>query len=181
MLAYKLKKQYCEDYAHNNQLKVVQYFGGTYESAKKDDRLEFQKMLKYVRNKNNKISYILVYAYDRFSRTGASSIGLSEELKTKGILIVSVTQPINFNDQMSSVVCENLFHLNSHITNIGSRNRIISGMRSKLLKGYWLGVVPFGYTNLNPGKGKTPDIVINEDGKLLKLAFQWRLHKNMNI
>ncbi len=173
------QKQYCEDYADKNNLQVVSYFGGTYESAKKDDRIEFQKMLRYAKNKNNKISFILVYAYDRFSRSGASSIGLSEELKTKGILIVSVTQPVNFNDPMSSVVCENLFHLNSHITNMGSRNRIITGMKSKLSKGHWLGVVPFGYTNLNPGKGKVPNIVINEDGKLLKLAFQWKLQKNM--
>ncbi len=173
------QKAYCEDYANKNQLQVVEYFGGTYESAKKDDRLEFQKMLRYVKNKNNEISFILVYAYDRFSRTGASSIGLSDDLKSKGILIVSITQPVNFSDPMTSVVCENLFHLNSHITNIASRNRIVSGMKSKLSKGYWINTVPFGYTNLNPGKGKTPNIAINEDGKLLKLAFQWKLEKNM--
>ena len=173
------QKLYCDDYATRNQLEVVQYFGGTYESAKRDDRREFQKMLQYVKNKKNKISYILVYAYDRFSRTGASSIGLSEELKQKGVYIVSVTQPVDFTDTISSVVCENVFHLNSHITNINNRNKIITGMKSKLSKGYWINTVPFGYTNLNPGKGKTPNIVINEQGKFLKLAFQWKLHKNM--
>ncbi|GGX12736.1 serine type site-specific recombinase [Aquimarina muelleri] len=173
------QKTYCEDYAHKNGLQVISYFGGTYESAKRDDRIEFQKMLRYVKNKNNKISFILVYAYDRFSRTGGSSIGLSEELKTKGINILSVSQPIDFSNDISSIVCENLFHMNSHISNMNSRNKIITGMKSKLSKGYWINTLPFGYTNLNPGKGKAPNIVINEDGKLLKLAFQWKLHKDM--
>ncbi len=173
------QKAYCEDYAHKNGLQVITYFGGTYESAKRDDRVEFQKMLRFVRNKGNKISTILVYAYDRFSRTGGSSIGLSEELKTKGINILSVSQPIDFSNDISSVVCENLFHMNSHISNMNSRNKIITGMKSKLSKGYWINTLPFGYTNLNPGKGKTPDIVINEKGELLKLAFQWKLQKNM--
>ncbi|WP_158250494.1 recombinase family protein, partial [Aquimarina sp. I32.4] len=172
------QKVFCDEYAKRNQLEVVQYFGGTYESAKKDDRIEFQKMLKYVR-RNHDISYIIVYAYDRFSRSGASGANISNQLKEQGVLTLSATQHVDFNNAASSVLGEGVFHLMSHLENVNRSTNITNGMRTKLLKGYWINTVPFGYTNLNPGKGKTPDIVINEKGKLLKLAFQWKLHKNM--
>ena len=48
---------------------VVADFGGTFESAKSDERKEFQKMLTYVK-RNKEIDAIIVYSYDRFSRTG---------------------------------------------------------------------------------------------------------------
>ncbi len=172
------QKTFCEEYAKRNQFEIDAYFGGTYESAKKDDRKEFQKMLRYVRA-NNDISYIIVYAYDRFSRTGASGANISNQLKEKGILTLSATQHVDFTNPASSVLGEGVFHLMSHLENVNRTTTITNGMRSKLKKGYWINTVPFGYTNLNPGKGKVPDIVINEDGKLLKLAFQWKLHKNM--
>jgi DNA invertase Pin-like site-specific DNA recombinase len=46
---------------------VMEYFGGTFESAKSDERKEFQKMLTYVK-RNKEIDTIIVYSYDRFSR-----------------------------------------------------------------------------------------------------------------
>lgn len=49
---------------------MIEYFGGTCESAKSDERKEFQKMLNYVKRRIN-IGYIIVYSYDRFSRTDA--------------------------------------------------------------------------------------------------------------
>ncbi len=52
-------------------------------------------------------------------------------------------------------------------------------MPNKLRKGYWIGATPFGYTNLNPGNGKIPDYVVNEQGKLLRKAFLWKAEHNM--
>jgi len=59
------------------------------------------------------------------------------------------------------------------------RDKSVSGIQEKLRKGYWIGTVPFGYINLNPGKGKEQQIVINEDGKLLKKAFLWKARENV--
>ena len=59
------QKKYCENYAKANGLRVVGYFGGTYESAKSDERKEFKRMLKYVRQSGS-VGYIIVYSYDRF-------------------------------------------------------------------------------------------------------------------
>ena len=88
------QKTYCESYAKNNGLDVIQYFGGTYESAKTDERKEFQRMIKYARN-NATIGYILIYSYDRFSRTGTNASYIVDELKKQGINLIAVTQKVD--------------------------------------------------------------------------------------
>src|SRR6476646_1003242 len=43
-----------------HQLNILAYFGGVYESAKTDERKEFSRMLAFVRNSKEKVSYIVV-------------------------------------------------------------------------------------------------------------------------
>lgn len=74
------QKKYCEQLAAKNNIDIIAYFGGTYESAKSDERKEFNKMLTFVK-RNKEVSYIIVYSYDRFSRTGANGAYISEQLK----------------------------------------------------------------------------------------------------
>ena len=53
------QKKYCEEFAEKRGLNVVAYFGGTYESAKTDDRKEFQRMISFVK-KSKEVSGIVV-------------------------------------------------------------------------------------------------------------------------
>ncbi|HZB12248.1 MAG TPA: recombinase family protein [Chryseolinea sp.] len=87
------QKKYCLEYALKSGLNVLAFFGGTYESAKTDERNEFNRMIRFSRNQKEAVSHILVYSLDRFSRTGDNAIFISSELKKQGISIVSVTQP----------------------------------------------------------------------------------------
>src|SRR5215213_8793357 len=48
-------------YANHNGMKILEYFGGTYESAKTDGRKEFQRMLEFIKKRKGEISHILVY------------------------------------------------------------------------------------------------------------------------
>ena len=176
-MSLETQKKYCELYADRKGYEITKYFGGTYESAKSDERKEFRKMLSYVKGRND-ISYIIVYSFDRFSRTGANGIHITEQLKNQGIITLSATQEVDATTS-SGAFQQNMYYMFSQFDNEQRRDKIVSGMKEKLLKGYWINTVPFGYTNLNPGKGKTPNIVINEKGKLLRLAFQWKLHKDM--
>ncbi len=170
--------KYCQEYALRKELDVLEYFGGTYESAKSDERREFQRMLHYVKRRKN-IGYIIVYSYDRFSRTGANGAYISEQLKKQGIAVISATQEIDVTTSAGTFQ-ENLYHMFSHFDNQVRRDKSITGMREKLRRGYWTGAYPFGYTNTNPGKGKTPNFVITEEGKLLKQAFLWKANSNMS-
>jgi site-specific DNA recombinase len=65
-----IQKKYCLQYALKNDLNVLGFFGGTYESAKTDERNEFNLMIRFVKNQKEGVSAILVYSLDRFSRTG---------------------------------------------------------------------------------------------------------------
>ena len=170
--------KYCQEYALRKELEVIEYFGGTYESAKSDERAEFQKMLNYVKRRKN-IGYIIVYSYDRFSRTGANGAYISEQLKKQGIAVISATQEIDVTTSAGTFQ-ENLYHMFSHFDNQIRRDKSITGMQEKLRRGYWTGAYPFGYTNTNPGKGKVPNFVISEKGKLLKQAFLWKADFNMS-
>src|SRR3954463_5439349 len=70
------QKKYCKEYAEKNGFPIKEYFGGTFESAKSDERKEFEKLIAYSR-KEKAIEAIIVYSYDRFSRSGANAAYLS--------------------------------------------------------------------------------------------------------
>ena len=85
--------KYIKDYALNNGIEIVGEFGGTYESAKNDERKEFKRMIEFAKRK--KVGNILVFSIDRFSRSGPNAIYIGQQLKKAGIKILSVTQPID--------------------------------------------------------------------------------------
>ncbi len=165
------QKKYCYEYAIKNKLNINGYFGGTYESAKSDERREFNRMLKFVKASKEKISYILVYSLDRFSRTGDSAIYIASELKKAGINIMAVTQPIDTNSHAGALQ-QNIQFIFSKYDNDLRRQKTIDGMREKLLRGEWLGCVPRGYSYLKGATKQT--IIINKDGELMRQAFEWR-------
>lgn len=167
------QKKYCEEYAFKNQLQVLGYFGGTYESAKSDERKEFNRMLKFVKGSKQRVQYILVYSLDRFSRTGDSAIYISSELKKIGVSIMAVSQPIDTNSH-SGVLQQNIQFIFSKYDNDLRKQKSIDGMREKLLRGEHLGNCPIGYKYLQGGKGKVQVIGFSDKAPFIKQAFEWR-------
>src|SRR5205807_2633069 len=43
------QKRYCEEYAQKKGYSIKDYFGGTFESAKGDERKEFKRLIDYVK------------------------------------------------------------------------------------------------------------------------------------
>jgi site-specific DNA recombinase len=165
------QKKYCVDYAIKNKLDIKGYFGGTYESAKSDERKEFTRMLKFVKASKEKISFILVYSLDRFSRTGDSAIFIASELKKIGVNIMAVTQPIDTNSHAGALQ-QNIQFIFGKYDNDLRRQKTIDGMREKLLRGEWIGNAPTGYAFVKGAPTQT--IVISEKGDAMKQAFIWR-------
>jgi site-specific DNA recombinase len=150
---------------------VKEYFGGSYESAKTDGRKEFMRMLDYV-NKNKNISYIIVFNYDRFSRSGAAASQLSEELSKQGVIVKSVTQDIDTSTAIGRLQ-ENFFHMLNNFDNRLKSDRTIINTREVMLKGYWPYATPLGYKNLKPKhRACFHEYVIKEEGRHLKKGFQ---------
>lgn len=168
----------CEDYAAKRGLNVIEYFGGTYESAKSDERKEFNRMLSYVK-RNKQITYIIVYSYSRFSRTGAGGANITEQLRSKGIYVLAVTQEVDANTP-SGAFQQSIYYAFGNFENQVRKRNMMNGMKAKLKEGYWPLTVPLGYTNLN--KGQTADkhrIVVNKEGKLLQRIWNWKIRHQL--
>src|SRR5688572_21281019 len=166
------QKKYCLEYALKSNLNVLAFFGGTYESAKTDERNEFNRMIRFARNQKEGVSHILVYSLDRFSRTGDNAIFISSELKKRGISILSVTQPIDVSTH-SGVLQQNIQFIFSKYDNDLRREKCIAGMKEKLLRGEWTGVAHLGYTYGLIDGART--IVAGEKGILISRAFEMKV------
>jgi site-specific DNA recombinase len=162
-------------YAERNKLITREHFGGTYESAQTDERKEFQRMIKFLKTSKHKISKILVYSLERFSRN-ENSIWLSSELRKLGTEIVSVTQPIDTSNP-AGVMQQKMLFLFGEFDNQLRRQKSMAGVRERLLKGEWCTKPPIGYNIVRSNGVKS--IVLNEQSKAIKKMFLWKLNERL--
>lgn len=166
------QKKAIEDFAGRNGFEIMNYYGGTYESAKTDGRKEFQNMLDFIKKHKGKISHILVYLLDRFSRTGGGAIKLAQELREKfGVTIIAVTQPIDTSNP-GGVFQQNMQFLFSQYDNELRKQRAIAGIKENLERGIWCKRPPIGYDVVRTNGERK--IVVNKQGKLIRKAFEWK-------
>lgn len=171
-LSLESQRTTIEEYASRNSFTIAGYFGGTYESAKTDGRKEFQRMLEYVKNSKGAITHILVYILDRFSRTGGGAIQLAENLREQyGVDIIAVTAPADTSNA-GGVLQQSIQFIFSKYDNDLRRMRAIKGMTDKFAMGIWVTKPPLGYDTVKVNGARM--IVINEDGKKLRRAFEWK-------
>lgn len=165
------QEKMCNRLAEQMQVPILKRFGGSYESAKSEERKEFQKMMDFIRKSKANIKYIFVSDNDRFSRTGANAIYLTEQLRKKGIQVLACSSPV---DTMTPIGAfqQNVQLLFSHFDNQMRREKTIRGMLQKFEKGYYIGAIPIGYdrTYVN-GQIK---IVKNKTGDAIAKAFKWK-------
>lgn len=165
-----VQKKFCDEFCFRNQIHIREYFGGTFESAKSDGRKEFQRMLEFVK-KNTSISFIIVFNFDRFSRTGSAAAQLSEDLRTNGVIVRSVTQEIDTSTAMGRL-SENMFHMINNFDNRVKSDRTIINTREVMLKGYWPYTTPMGYLNLKKKQRACfHKYIITDVGRELRKAF----------
>ena len=171
----------CTEFAKRFGYNICGQFGGTYESAQSDERKELVRMMNFAKKTKEKISIILVYSLERFSRTGDNAIWLSRELRQHGITIVSVTQPIDTSNP-SGVLQQNILFLFSQYDNDLRRQKCVAGMKEKLLKGEWLGMPPMGYKYVHSRFDKEVQRIEidKKNGPLMRKAFQMKLEGATN-
>ena len=167
----------CKEYAQKSGFTILGYFGGKYESAKTDERKEFNRMLTAIKRSKEKISYILVYSLDRFSRTGPNAIYITSQLKQEGIAVIGITQPTDALTPTGAFQ-QNIQFLFSQYDNDQRREKCVAGMKERLLQGDWVGQYPIGYSLVIENGEKR--VVINETGKLLRKAFHWKANEGFS-
>lgn len=167
----KAAKEYIEKY----NLTAREFFGGTYESAASDERKEFQRMIKYLKTTRYKISKILVYSLERFSRN-ENSIWLSSQLRKLGIEVVSITQPIDTSNP-AGIMQQKMLFIFGEFDNQLRRQKSMAGVKEHLLQGEWVTSPPVGYDIVKVNKEKK--IVANETGSIIKKMFYWKAKERM--
>jgi site-specific DNA recombinase len=170
-MSLETQKRACEQYANKSNYTTLACFGGTYESAKTDERKEFKRMLDFVRKSKDKVSFIIVYSVDRFSRTGANGMYIASELRKQGITVHAVSQPADTRTA-SGRLQQNIHFIFSEYDNELRRDKAVTGMREKVSKGYWIGRPPVGYNSLR--SDGIQKLVVNEKGAIIRKAFEWK-------
>jgi site-specific DNA recombinase len=166
------------EFASRYNLEIVASFGDTYESAKTDERKEFQRMIDFCKRSRGKISTILVYKMTRFSRTGGKAISIADELRTKyGIHIIAVTEPIDTSNS-NGVLFQEMQLIFAKWDNVQRQQVTHAGLKSKYEQGEWCIAAPIGYDKIKIN-GQTK-IVLNDYGKKLKKAWEWKLQGYSN-
>jgi site-specific DNA recombinase len=176
-MSLETQRKACEQFALKNGYSIMGTFGGTYESAKTDERKEFNRMLSFVKRTKEKICYIIVYSVDRFSRSGANAIYIKEQLRGQGILIMAVSQPTDSATPSGSLQ-QNIQFIFSEYDNQLRREKCIAGTKEALMRGEWCSAIPVGYDR-EYTNGKR-SIIINKDGKLFRKAFLWKANEGIS-
>jgi len=182
------QKESAERFAIEKGFTLVKTFGGTYESGKDDfTRKEFVRLINEVKKTRNKPYAILVYNMTRFSRSGGRSLSILNELVDRhGVHLIEVLTGIGTDNQRSRNELGRKL-LEAESDNIRKNDVSIPGMQAFLRAGNWLGRAPIGYDHYGP---KTTDhtryshrqrMEINEDGKKLRQAWQWKLEGVQDI
>lgn len=174
-----LQKGGCEEYAHENKYEILAYFGGTNESAKTDDRVEFQKMLDFVKKSKKKI-IILTYVFNRFSRTGEDAIDIIDELEAKyGVYVQSVKDPIAIGTLRGRIHIEKALMEGKHENQLRYES-CRGGIDANLQSGGWNNSVAFGYYWEYPPREKKRIIKVDHDkARIIVDMFNWFVLENL--
>ena len=175
------QKLAAHEYA-KDKYKITKTFGETYESAKGDfTRKEFKDLIDTVKKSKNKPFAILIYKVNRFSRTGAHAIALVEDLVHKyGVHLIETKSGKGTTTEEGEHEIFQLL-LSAKKENMARLDVTIPGMKAFVRKGNWLGSAPRGYRHQGKRVNDPNDfsgtqiITINNEGKLLKKAWKWKL------
>lgn len=167
-LSLETQRKSCEQYALKSKYTIAGYFGGTFESAKTDERKQFNNMLSFVKKSKEKVSYIIVYSVDRFSRSGANAIYIAEKLKREGLTVFAVTQPTDTTTASGSLQ-QNIQFIFSEYDNQLRREKCMAGVKEQLLNGIWCTAPPRGYDIVRTNGKK--ELLLNNKGRLIRKMF----------
>ena len=171
-----------------NNYKLLEIYGGTYESASGDfSRKEFKQLFDRVTTTFPKPFAIAIKFINRFSRTGANAIGIVQDLvENKGIHLIETNSGLSTENLKERYEIYDKL-LKAQVENQERLERTLPGMKKFLLAGNWLGKAPIGYdmrgTRVVDYKLKhhKQEVFINEKGKLIKLAWKWKIEGERDV
>lgn len=170
------QKEKCIEFAKKNGYEIVGYFGGTHESAKAPGAMikEMKKTLK----RDRSIKYVIVNEIDRYSRCAGQGITMFNEMLKCGVVIIEASSGLTTNDKNGRLMLGQKLLL-AEWDNENRTDKFTEGRINCLKSGVYTGAVPLGYDK--EGKSRNRTYTINNEGKLIRKAFQWKLQGLANF
>ena len=164
-----IQEKALSDYCTQNDIKVVRKIREDH-SAKNFDRPEYKKYLEFAKKNKNKVDYLLVTTWDRFSRNTTDSYEMIRRLKGYGVEVQAIQQPLDLSIPESKVLLA-IYLTMPHVDNERRSIKVKEGMRAALKAGRWTGKAPRGYRNGRDENNK-PMLYQTEEAILFKYAFE---------
>lgn len=138
-----------------------------------DNRPEFQRMMAEVENGN--VSRIIIYKYDRISRSLYDFINMQREFKKYNTSLVSVNEQFDTSTSQGKAMV-NILMTFAEMERETIQQRISDNYYSRGEKGFYLGgYAPFGYNKVDTyiDKKKTCKFEINQsESKIVKKLYE---------
>lgn len=175
------QKALCEKYAKSEGFSIADvgenhgYFGGKHESAKTPGKM-VRQMISIVK-KDVSIRYVLVSEFDRFSRSNGQAITILEDLRNIGVVVIAVKTGFNTATKEGFLMARNSLNV-AEWDNDNRVDKFYSGRQHCYECGAYTGVLPRGY--YREGKSINSVCYLNDEGRLIGLAFKMKLHGYSN-
>ena len=141
-----------QDFCKRNSVEIIGDFEEDY-SAKNFSRPNFSEMLKFVVKNKNRIDYLLIYKWDRFSRNAMEAMNMISQFKGLGVEVNCSDQWINHEDPNQLIML--LLNLGMpQVDNMIRKDRTVEGTRNNLKAGRWVLNQPKGYLKGRDEMGK---------------------------
>lgn len=131
-----------------------------------EKRPAFQEMLLQARKKSNKINFIIVHKFDRFSRNKDDAVLYKSLLKKDGVKVISVKEPIPQDDKFA-VIYESMLEAMAEYYSLNLAEEVKKTMVKKAHLGEYQTTPPFGYSMKN--KILTP---IPQEADMVRFLFE---------
>ena len=141
-------KEFCV----KNSMIIVKEFQEDY-SAKDFDRPVANEMLYYAKKNKNKIDYLLITSWDRFSRNTLEALRVIEELKKLNISVNSIDSWVDYDDP-AQIMMQLMYLGMPEVDNKVRSQKVKTGMRQGLKEGRWNVKQPVGYIKGKDELGK---------------------------
>lgn len=150
-------------YCLRSNIQLIESFVDNGESAQSFDRASWKSLEDFVKKHFKEIDYLMVMAYDRFSRNVADALSMIERLEKKfNIVVLSITQPIPLHTESPYYF---MFRTNMLVSAEMElrviRDRAKTGIYRASKEGRFVRFAPIGYDNSRDERNK-PILVINE-------------------
>jgi site-specific DNA recombinase len=168
-LSLPIQEKACREYCAREGYEVARVFVDRGESAKTTQRPEFQALLAFCRQHKASTHAVIVYGLSRFSRNSVDHHSIAAILRSQGIALRSVTEPID--DTPAGKFMEAILAGMAQFDNDLRADRTKVGMRAGVSHGRWVWKAPLGYRNGNTRVGEPSLVEDPARGPFVRQAF----------